>query len=299
MNDRLSELWGIQSDQQKRLGLDPGEMDVTARRTLTTELVALLHEEVTDLGRIAPTYKRHVLRTPSANPMDAAEAAADVLKLLVAWSQLQGLDPEQIMAAFRRKTDVVQARFDSEQVTLAENTRLLAVDVDDVIVDISEFRRQLAKAKATIGSTAEVHTAEETFKDAWYRSGAFYDCPPIEGGPEALRAARHAGFTIAAITARPQWQYKRIQGDTMSWFARWGVPYDVLLFNRNKAEALFDLRPAWPVAFVEDHLRNATELAAIGVPVLLFDAPHNQQVEEQPNITRVKGWSAVRSRLGI
>lgn len=298
MRDRLSEMYTLQREQQEALGLDPAGLNDAERRTVATELVAQAHEEVTDLGRHVPGYKRHLLRMPAVVQMDAAEDVADVFKCALAWAQLNGITAEQLMDAFRRKTAITTARAEAERTSLEATTKLLCVDLDDVVVDISEWRALL---EAIDGATpAAIQANEEAFKDEWNRSGGFLRCPPVRGAPEALRKVKAHGYTIAVVTARPQWQYRRLQGDTMDWLTRHDVPYDLLLFNKDKCEAVYHhIQPAWPRAFVEDHTRNATALAAIGVPVLLFDTPRNRDMPEQANITRVNDWQAVLAWLGI
>lgn len=291
----------MQAEHQRALGLDPLEMTEPQRRTALTEMLAQTHEEVTELGRLTPTYKRHILRSPRVNPQDAAEAVADALKCLVTWAQLMNLGDEEVMEAFRRKTLVMARRMEGERLQMEQQTRLLCVDLDDVVVDITEFRRILDGIKGgTYASVAEQHRVEEAFKDGWYREGKFMACPSIEGAPEALRALRAAGILIALITARPQWQYKRIQADTVTWLMDHQCPHDLLLFNKDKCEAIHDhIQPAWPMFFVEDHDRNARALSAIGVSVLLFDQPHNRNMAALPNVRRVFSWTEILNIVGV
>jgi hypothetical protein len=299
MSDRFDELWRLQEGHQIVLGLDPADLPEPTRRALSTELLALLHEEVTDMGRSVPTYKRHLLRLTDANPMDKAEHVADVLKTAIAWAQLNGLSDEQVVEAFRRKTAALISNVEGERVNLERGTPVLCVDLDDVVCDITDWRGGLVKSRR--GTTpAELLESEERYKDFHYSSGAFVDCPPIPGAVEALKAVRVAGYKIIFITARPQWQYKRLHADTVSWMRRHRVPYDLVLFNKDKCEALYQhVRPAWPRAFVEDHVRNATALAAIGVRVYLYDTAFNREMPPHPNVTRVHSWSDVLTQLGI
>lgn len=300
MIDRLDEMWRLQAEHQKALGLEPSEMPEATRRAACTEIVLQAHEEVTELGRVVPTYKRHVLDMPAVNPMDAAEEAADVMKCVITWAQLHGLTAEDVMVAFRRKTAVMRHRAESLSVEMARGMKLLCVDLDDVQCDISEWRAGVALARRGCSTGAEVQAAEEAFKDRWIAEGRFMDCPPIKGAPEALRRIKRAGFTIATVTARPQWQHKRLHADTVQWQAKHGIPCDLLLFNKDKCEALYNhIQPAWPVAFVEDHTRNAIALSGIGVRVLLFDQPHNRSMFSSPLVTRVFDWTDVLDQLGV
>jgi uncharacterized HAD superfamily protein len=102
------------------------------------------------------------------------------------------------------------------------------------------------------------------------------------------------GFKIVILTARPQWQYKRLYGDTIDWLERHNIPADFILFNKDKVEALHaHLAPAWPTLIVEDHPRNVSALSAAGVNVLLFNCRHNQEYQEPEGVSRVSDWSEV------
>lgn len=297
--DLLLEMWAAQAGQQRELGLDSGSLNPVQLQNESTALVALMHEEVTELSRLVPTHKRHLLALPRLVRTDAAEQVADVLKTLMAWAQLHGLNPGEVVQAFHRKTLVVARRAEAAKMELAADTMVMCFDIDDVVCDIRDWRQKLNAIRAGRPPSAQVHREEEAFKDQCYRDGTFAQCPPVPGAPEALQAIRNAGYKMVYVTARPQWQYKRLYADTIDWMEQHAVPHDLVLFNKDKAEAVYEhISPAWPRAFVEDHDRNARALAAIGVNVLLFDQPHNQGLQLD-GVKRVHGWDGVLDYLGL
>lgn len=295
MANSFGELWAIQQQQQEDLGLNPRHMSDVDRRRLTTDLVVQLHEEATELGRLTSTYKRHLLANKQVDSFNVAEEVADVLKVAIALAQLHGLSSADVMEAFRRKSQVVAARASGERLEMRRSTKLVCVDMDDVISDLDGWVRQLRDLR---GGEASDHWALlEKHKDEFYREGRFKDLPPIVGAPEGMQELKRRGYMIVIVTARPQWQYKRLYADTLEWLQLYSVPQDHILFNKDKVEACFQhLKPAWPTAFIEDHARNALALAEAGIPVLLFDHPRNQELVHA-NVTRVYGWSGVLEKL--
>lgn len=296
--DRLSELWEAQRLQQRELGLEPAELSDLERRAAVGDLICLLHEEAAELGRLSPHYKRHLLRSASVSAVAVAEECVDVLKTVLSIAQLQGVTLEQLCDAFHTKTHVVSERAAAERLAIAHDAKLLCVDLDDVIFDLGPFRELW-------GVHDDLHApdrlvASERMKAEFYEGGRFRELEPIPGAPEALRRISAAGYTIVAITARPQWQYKRLYGDTVYSLRKHNIPFDVVLFNKDKVEALYEhVCPAWPVAFVEDMERNAKALAAAGIRVFLYDQPHNQGVSSSASVLRVKDWQQVIRLLGI
>jgi NTP pyrophosphatase (non-canonical NTP hydrolase) len=298
VND-LESLWRLQAQQQQFLGLDPDDLSDVERRDLADDLVLHLHEEATELGRLSAGYKRHILRAPRPNTTAVAEECADVLKTLLALAQLHGVSLVELVHAFTSKTVLVQRRAMEERLKLENNTRVLVSDLDDVLCDLQPWRDELGIVDDRDVTAVLRLEASENMKNQFYAGGRFREMDAIPGAADALRAAKAAGLKIVIITARPQWQYKRLHADTVFWLDKHKIPCDLLIFDRNKVEALYKhVAPAWPVAFVEDHPDNAGALARVGVNVLLFDQPHNRGLTI-PGTTRVVDWEQVASIVGF
>ncbi len=290
----LTELWEAQASQQRDLGMDPRTMSDVARRGASADLMLCLHEEVGELQKVTSHYKRHILTAPEVDPGNVADEVADVLKLVIAIAQLHDLVPEEVLAAFHRKTNVVKAKAEQQRVVLAHTTKVLCVDLDDVVCDLSPWTLEKARLKGSAPNNARTLQMMEAWKDEWYKSGRFLELVPVPGAREALVRIAADDFKIVIITARPQWQYKRIYADTLEWLQRHGIPHDLILFNKDKVEAVFEhVAPAWPAAFVEDHEKNARALSRSGIPVLLFDQPHNRDLGEMELVRRVFEWGEV------
>ena len=299
-SDHLIKMWALQAQQQRELGLDPNELSDVERRRLCDDLTLQMHEEVSELGRLSGGYKRHILRAPKTNLGAVGIECADVLKTLFCIAQLHGLTPGEMVDAFVQKTNAVRQKAVAEQLELTNSCRVLCVDVDDVICDLEPWRDELKKLGPIDAAAALRLEASEDMKNAFYSGGRFREMSAVPGAAEGLARIAAAGIKIVLITARPQWQYKRLHSDTVYWLNREGITYDLLLFSRNKVEAVYDhVRPAWPIAFVEDHPVNADAIAEAGIQVLLYDQPHNRHVSAKSGITRVASWTEITTKLGV
>jgi phosphoglycolate phosphatase-like HAD superfamily hydrolase len=294
----LKNLWDVQAEQQRELGLDPAALSPLERRNVARDLLLSLHEEVSELQRQSgQSYKRHILAGDASDRHNVAIEVADALKLLFAVAQLHGLTEAEVTEAFLDKTRVVKARHEGELARIRSEP-VLCVDVDDVLADLGAWHLELNAIKGADSPGAERHRREEAWKDEWYRSGRFRDIPPVEGAAEAMAAVRGWGWRVVLVTARPQWQYKRIHADTLHWLSKHGIHHDLILFGKDKVELVHEhLAPAWPVAFVEDHDRNARALSAAGIRVLLYDRAHNRHLPDGPNLERVGSWPEILERL--
>jgi uncharacterized HAD superfamily protein len=295
--DALKRIWDLQEEQQRDLGLEPSALSPLERRAVLADLLLGAHEELSDLQKHAgQAYKRHLLHTSEAVVSNVLNELADTTKLLVAIAQLHGITPAQLVEAVEDKTAIVRQKAMAERAKLREST-VLCVDMDDVICDMASWHAEIKKIRGGLAPGGERHNREESWKDEWYRSGRFAEMPPVEGASEALATVREWGWRVVIVTARPQWQYKRIHADTLGWLKRFNIHHDLILFGKDKVELIHQqLSPAWPVAFVEDYERNARALSAAGIHVLLFDRPHNHDLQ-LPNMDRVHNWREVMKIL--
>lgn len=291
MNE-LEQIWDDQAALQGEIGLDPRHMTDADRAAEIKNLILGLHEEVTELGQATANYKRHILRVRPSDVGNVTEQLVDCFKYLITIAQLYGVSRHRFVEAFHEKSVVVLDKVQGERTRLERDTRLVCVDLDDCVADLSEWLRKLNELHG--GGPREHHTLLEGHKDEFHSSGRFRDLPVIEGARDGLQRLKEAGYTIVIITARPHWQFKRIYADTLHWLDKHQIPRDLLLFDRDKVEVIHrDLAPAWPVSFIEDHPRNALALASARVHVLLYDRVHNREVPDGEYITRVRDWNDI------
>jgi hypothetical protein len=293
VKEAFKEMWRIQLNSQLEMGLNPVQMTDRERDDEVKNMLIGLHEQATQLAAVSVNYKRHILRAKPIARTNVTERVADVVKYALAIAQMHRINPEEVLSAFYDKTRVVLDQARGERLALERDTPVIAVDIDDVLSDLAGFRDGLDALRGA--DPPRHHALLEEYRDEFHSSGRIRELPVVSGARDALLQFRAAGWRIVLITARPQWQYKRIYSDTLHWLDQHDIPRDLILFNKDKVEAVHrDLAPAWPRAFVEDHVRNALALASAGVQVLLYDREHNRNVPDDiPNVKRVRDWSEV------
>jgi NTP pyrophosphatase (non-canonical NTP hydrolase) len=286
--DRWERIFRLQADQQKSFGLSPQELSPVERSEAANHLCLGLYEEAAELARIAVRFKRHLLRAPAIDRSEIAEEGADVVKYVVAIAQLHGIDAEELFSAFLRKTDVVKDKAEGERIELTRDTKIILVDLDGCVADLGPLEARLK------GLTI---VEQEGIKKDFRRGGGFRDLPMVEGAQDGLAELRRMGYQIAFITARPYRHHKRLYADTVEWLKKNRIEYELLLFRRDKAEALVDhIFPARPVCFVEDREKHALEIIDTGTHVLLLDVGarnQNPSIVDGPLITRVWRWEGI------
>jgi len=285
--DRWEEIFKLQAAQQESFGMGPQELSPVARSEVANHLCLGLYEEAAELARTAVRFKRHLLRTPPVDHSEVVEEAADVVKYVVAIAQLHGIDAESLFSAILRKTDVVKDRAEGEQLELTRDSRIILVDLDGCVADLGPLE--------TLTDGRPIEEKERIKKD-FRRRGGFRDLPVVEGAQEGLAELRRNGYRIAFVTARPYRQHKRLYADTVEWLRMNDIEYELLLFQRDKAEALVDyIFPARPICFIEDREKHALEIIATGTHVLLLDRKMDGpvRVSDGPLITRVWNWEGI------
>lgn len=284
----LSAFWKMQKEQQKEFGMDSSCMSDLESSRAVQDLIVLMYEEVAELARLSPSYKRHLLDTHRPDKRNVVEELVDIFKIMISISLVYGVEPEDIIKVFESKTKVISARAAAAKYKLSKSTKLICLDMDDVITDFNALRSKSEREYKGKGFD-EI----EAYKDELHSKGFLRELKPIRGAITGVRKLKSLGYKIAIITARPQWQFSRMYHDTLWWLRKYGIPYDILLFNRDKVEAVYrHISPAWPVFFVEDLDRNALSLAQAGITVLLYDTPKNKSVEHD-NIIRVNNWKDI------
>jgi len=287
-------MWERQRKQQESFNLDPKAMSAVDKARTAKDLALGLYEEAGELTRDVTHFKAHILKATTIERVNVADEAADVLKYLVAICQLYGVTDTDLYEAFMRKSAVVEDRARGERLELERNTRVVLCDLDNCIADLSDWQNKLNKAQGGAPMNNETVTLLETLKEDFYRNGGFTKLPAIKGASEGTKELRRLGYKIVIITARPYWQYKRLYADTLQWLKENEIAYDLILFNKDKAEAIYEhILPARPAFFIEDREKHAVEVAGIGVPVLLLDWDYNRNMKPHPLISRVEGWGAI------
>ena len=283
------ELFDLQKQQQEHW-YNPDSLTPQEVERWTNQLLLGLYEEVGELAR-AIRVRTHVIpdRAPDGN---VYEETVDILKYTLALADLHGLTADGLAERFASKTAACDQRFQQRQLELKDR-KVLVTDLDGCVADIEPFIQEFGAYGKTVGGV-EIEQA----KSRWYEAGKFKDLPTIPGAIDVLKEARNAGYLIAIITARPVWEHRRVRPDTVAWLEEHGVPHDILVFDKDKYDALIKhVFPAQVLTFIEDRDKHAIEIAAHGIPVTLINKTYNRTLSDHPCIRRVDGWDEISSLI--
>jgi hypothetical protein len=296
--DKWLDMWNIQESQQKEFGLDPASMSQISKCQTAKDMILGMMEELVELSGRMTQYKAHVLKDPKMERVNVLDGVVDIVKYAIICGQLSGVTSEEVYQAFVRKSRVVSDKARGERLELERHTKVVIVDIDGVLADLSEWDKKVSEHKTPMVNDKTVSMIE-SLKEDFYRDGGFLRLEPVNGAKEGLIELRARGWKIVLISARPYWQYKRVYSDTVVWLGENGMVYDLLLFNKDKAEAIYEyIFPAKPSYMVEDKEKHAKEVAGLGVEVLLVDWPYNQGLEDTDLITRVVNWKQIVDKIG-
>lgn len=288
--DKLKAIWKAQKEQQESFGLTP-DTSTLDKRAMAKDYVIGMLEEVSELAAASTNFKAHILKSSDQSVSAILEEAVDVAKYLFSLMHLYGITSDEFHQRFIEKTEVIRHRAEAIDMELTSDTKLIAMDLDGCVVDLQPLDDELDVIARSGDSPSSILAQQESVKFEWREQGKFLDLPPIKDAIRTVKCLKNNGYQIAIITARPQKQHKRLYSDTIRWLQKYHVPYDLLLFGRDKAEMICDhLKPAFPQYFIEDRVKHALEVAALGIPVLLLDLSRKKEID-MPLVKIVKSWS--------
>lgn len=189
--------------------------------------------------------------------------------------------------------------------------RVIALDIDDVLINFNESLRKFHNAR--YGTSYErIDIVSFELSGLWkctrsemvrrvmehYHSKEHEAIEVIDGVPDVLLRYKKK-FTYVCITARPE----SVRAHTLPILERY---FPKLIKSahflghlelgsahcKSKAEVCHEIGA---MLLVEDSLHNAEVAAHAGVRVLLIDTPWNQQAQLHPFITRVARWAEIDS----
>jgi hypothetical protein len=297
----LKHMYEAQMVQQKDFNLDPAVMNDFRRIDVAKDMILGLHEEVVKLASYACHYKAHVLRSDEIRIGSVADAVADVVKYSFVLAQLFGINEIELYDAYMRKTDVVADKARGERVKFISGMPVLIFDLDNVIADLTCWDNNIRSAKTGTVDGKKKNMVEylESMKREFYTEGGFTRISEICGARDGLKELKRRGWCIVIISARPVWQYKQVYSDTVRWLREKDIAYDLLLFNKDKAEAIYEkIFPAVPAYLVEDRIKHVLEVAELDIPVLVMSYPHNAELKETDKIIRVNCWNQILDIIG-
>ncbi|MEX0934903.1 MAG: hypothetical protein WDZ70_01075 [Candidatus Paceibacterota bacterium] len=182
--------------------------------------------------------------------------------------------------------------------------RTIGFDLDDVLLNFFEALQIFHNNKYDTNYRRE-HITSYYIDELWgcepdeatqrilefYQSEAHQNAVPVEGSIEAVKKLSSTNELII-ITSKPE--------DLRELTKRWLDEYFPNIFDdiyfTNHFAGSGEKRPKGEMCkqcgvdvFIDDALVHARSVAEIGIPVLLFDTPWNQE-KISPPITRVHSW---------
>lgn len=203
---------------------------------------------------------------------NTVEELIDVQKFLWGLFQIHGVDYEELVSEYWRKTEVVKQRFQQEFCVkeLSKHEKVVAIDLDGVLCEypgywLKYLNSQLSTDYRTLEDAkrfTDILTYEK-IKSQYRQSGEEMNVPAIEGAKEFLEALKSNGYMIVILTSRPYKRYYRLFADTITWLKNNQMPYDSILFDEQKNMKILKELPnlKW---MVEDNARFANSVAAAG-----------------------------------
>ncbi len=113
---------------------------------------------------------------------------------------------------------------------------------------------------------------------------------PMPGALDTLDFLNERGFEIHLITARDS-KYDWV---TYQWLKENNIPYTSLIHDENKAPLAVEKGIE---LFVEDSSSNTIEITAEGIPVILLNKYHNQDITDSNIIFRIANWSEINGKI--
>jgi uncharacterized HAD superfamily protein len=174
----------------------------------------------------------------------------------------------------------------------------IGVDIDGVLADslplwVKElnyyFKKDKGLQEIQMHNVSRIYgiTVEEMLGFLHERGSFLMTSPQPLAGAEYYLNQLKKNHEIFIVTARDE----KFARETENWLYKNNLPYDELLFlgSHDKREACLTNELN---VLIDDTLRISLEVSAVGVPVLLMDAPYNQG--DLPELVyRVHSWEDI------
>lgn len=189
----------------------------------------------------------------------------------------------------------------------------IGIDIDSVIAEVMPSLLQFFNKIYNTHFTKRDHTTyyfastfnislEEVLKElhAFYDSKYFELVKPVRGAKKGVQflSKKHR---LSAITSRPYY----VEEKTIRWLDKYFPKQFSTVHHTNqvshanepkkkKSEICQELGIE---LLIDDHLDFATDVASVGIPVLLFNQPWNQTDKLPKGVRRVQSWKEISKML--
>lgn len=136
----------------------------------------------------------------------------------------------------------------------------------------------------------------ERIKKTYRHSKVLEYLLPRQGAREILTEMRNRGYKITLLTSRNVTKNPKIDGVTKSWLEKHNIPFDSVVFSRDKDAYIRDHMQTIALV-VEDDPNHLDLFKNMNVEVVAFKNELNQHID-MPHFHRVSSWKEIGSLFG-
>ncbi len=279
--------------------------DKNYRLTVVKDIVLGIHQQTTYLLETF-NWAKHTLER-SEDSHNSKIQTIDIIKYAMALFILMGGTKDEFEQLFISKSDELDKRWNQNEIKFSKYNKVVIFDLDGVIADYSkqytEFlelviglkpNKDDRKSYSFFERYGITRQQEEQFNLEFIKSGGFLSIPVFDGVLSVMNKIRKEGIKIVLLTARPSWIFKRLITDTYSWLHENKIPYDLLIWDKDKGDAIINnVMPANILCMIDDRDKHCIEVSHIGVDVLLLNKTYNKTLVENERIKRIYEYSEI------
>jgi hypothetical protein len=288
---RFSAIFQEQLDFTKKVlgvrGISLDTLTETQRIDLTREYLLSLHKELSEILDCVG-WKKHRKTNELTFTENVGEEILDVQKYLLGLASIWGIDADQFVEMFWKKSFVVNERFRTEHIQIS--MPLAIIDIDNVLFDYTPaFMSWVLETSPTIGklSKSDNPALWETLKCKYRLEKGEIEGKPADNAVETLKALKQAGWAVVLMTYRPIKIFKGLEHDTLRWLKDNNFEYDKIIWTAyEKAFYLTKEMTACSI-FVDDELDTCRAVASLGKRVYRVVENLNGNIEKFQEITNI------------
>ena len=165
--------------------------------------------------------------------------------------------------------------------------------IHDIVTDREKANRDIIAQMYYTNFRNGDKKQDKEFFDKYYEKTVL-KVKPKRNAVENIKKLKEEGNQIYLITARFPSEKFNIEELTKDWLKKYDIPYDKLILNsENKVitakEHCIDI-------FVDDNIKNCTEMAKAGIKTYIMDTIVNKDFIDE-NIERVYSWSQLYQKI--
>lgn len=275
------ELWDIQREFNDKFFATKGGWPTEDQLTSASKdfAIHLIKEATEVLDELS--FKMHRTSKGSIDRANVLEELVDTQKFLWGWMQVWGVTWDEFREEFKRKSIVVEQRFVQEQTfPKIKNDPCAIIDIDGVLASYPEgfydwcienfFPTHSHHDFGRLYKAMDILNREE-LKKKYRQSGAKRNLPLVPGACELLECIRRRSkLKIILLTNRPYAEFYRIYSDTLYWLSQNKLPFDGIIWGRDKGvDALSNFRNiCWAV---DDDAKNIARFREAKITTIEID----------------------------